>query len=185
MLTFVLNQISGTQMKKYILIAALAGCGVLSGVAQAQSRETNTPSPRPSIKLKAPAITSSGNFIRCRVTSVAMTGEGLGFTCDTSDNRSYLVATDGGKVPGYLTSVTNLVLEMAEEPTYFRRIRVKEAKGNALKVCGLVRGASAAKDGRTCVQAMAVQISDKDNPVSTSDANPNGPNIPTEPARPD
>lgn len=171
-------------MNKFSAITILLGIGLMAGSAHAQSRETNKPKPRPSIKLKAPNVSASGSFVRCRVSDVAMTGEGIGFTCTTSDSQSYLVATDGGKVPGNLTSFTNVVLKMTEQPTYFRRIRIKEAKGNALKVCGLIRGKSAAQDGRTCVQALSVQISTSDNPVSTGDANPSGPNIPTRPANP-
>jgi hypothetical protein len=174
----------GTNMIKFSALALALGFSLLAAPAQAQSRTDGKPAPRPTINLKAPNASPSGSFIRCRIVDAAMTAEGLGFTCLTSSNQRYLVASDGGKLPGGISAMTSLVIEMMEQPNHYRRIRIKEAKGGALRVCGLVRGTSAAKDGRTCVQALSVRMSTKDSPVGTSDANPDGPNIPTGDANP-
>ena len=153
--------------------------------AQIDKRRQATKPTQPNLSLKAPKITSSGTFVRCRINDVAMSIEGVGFTCATQDNMAYLVASDGGNMPGGVSATMSLVIEMAKEPKKYRRLRIKEAKGSSSRICGLLRGSRAKSDGLTCVQVMAIQMSSKDSSVSTGSANPDGPSIPTAPANPD
>ncbi|NNC38057.1 MAG: hypothetical protein EX271_05740 [Acidimicrobiales bacterium] len=168
-------------MKIISSLALIFGIGLMVAPAQAQQSTKNKPIPKSNMQIKAPKVTASGTFIRCQVKDVAMTSEGLGFYCKLQEGKSYLVATDGGSGSGGLAAFSNIVLNMAEEPNKFRQLRVKEAKGSALKVCGLM--APKARN-RNCVQAMFVKISATDSSVNVGDAHPNAPSVPTQPASP-